>query len=151
MMTRLTWLVAAGVLLLGAACMAEEPISPDQQKKQEPAAQSLDRTTDGSRTARTRVDATGAIWTYEPRWGWSTNWRQYYRFDEPYIPGVGWPKRVPIYTLHYENPAPVLWLPYGGYPPYRYYGPLYSYSAWPAYGYGYYGPPVVNVIVNNNF
>ena len=152
MKSRVAWLAAAGLLLLGSSCLAQEPTSADRLKDFESAAQSLDRATDNSRVARTRVDATGAIWTYEPRWGWSTNWRQYYRFDEPYVPGVGWPKRIPVFTLHYEHPTPIYWPVYGGYYgyPYRYYyGP--AYPAWPAYGYGYYAPPVVNVIVNNNF
>jgi hypothetical protein len=73
---------------------------------------------------------------YLGRPGDQGNWRDYYLADKPYVPGVGWPRRVP----YVEVSLPPIYQP-----PYRpvYYYPVYYYAPPPP-------PPPVIIIINNN-
>jgi len=66
------------------------------------------------------------------------NWRDYYLADKPYVPGVGWPRRVPYVEVYGPRPPFV--------PPPRdryYYYEVYYYPPPPP------PPPPVVIIVNN--
>lgn len=65
------------------------------------------------------------------------NWRDYYLADKPYVPGVGWPRRVPYVEID---------LPPIYHRPHRpgYYYPVYYYPPPPPQ------PPPVIIIINNN-
>lgn len=83
---------------------------------------------------------------YKGRPGDKGNWRDYYLADKPYVPGVGWPRRVP----HIRRPPRYCgddgFYCYSCPPPprdrYYYYEVYYSPPPPP--------PPPVVIIINNN-
>ena len=151
--------VLSFLLLTGGLAWSEEKATSNQPKQPEPTTQTLDRTLNHSRlrakTTEVNMTTTPGVvqWRYDPRFGWVTNWRQFHRFDDPYIPGVGWPQRIPVYRLHYDyqvlGQLPIYNGPYWWHNPYPYY--YYGYPHWTGYGYGYPPPSPVTVIINNNF
>jgi len=74
------------------------------------------------------------------------NWRDYYLADKPYVPGVGWPRRIPVIERpprYYDG-----WGHYGPYCPPR--PPTCDRHYYYQVSYYQPPPPPVVIIINNN-